>query len=111
MLDHDYTTEQASNEAFKWCQSHPGWKRICDIQNIESLYKTWKELPARVRDLWEYEFPGCAKDAWTEFGIQPCKVRFGFVSGSGNFYRSILKVPPLHQFMMVFNVNDLKTGG
>jgi len=43
-----YTTTITNDEAaiyvLRFCEKHPGWKRICDIENNKNLYKTWEEL-------------------------------------------------------------------
>jgi len=48
-----YTVKQATQHAFLWCQNNPGWKRICDIENSDSLYFTWDELPKKIRKQWK----------------------------------------------------------
>lgn len=98
-----YTTEQAADRAKEWCAAHPGWQRICDIENHSRLYKTFDELPARVRRHWEHEG---GEAAWREFGSAPCKVPKGFISGAGKFYRDILDVPRFHNLMMVFKTGE-----
>ena len=98
-----YTTEQASQQALLWCQTHRGWQRICDIDNSDSLYKTWPELPQRERNSWIKAYgPHSAESAWQEFGIAPCKVPKGFISGKGEFYKDILQVPHYHNLMTVY---------
>lgn len=103
-MEKTYTTEQAAQEATEWCKKNPGWQRICDIPDHDSLYETWDELPARVKKYWERECRSDAEGAWREFGAARCKVKFGHVSGAGEFYKCILDVPRFHQGMMVFKV-------
>lgn len=94
-----YTTEQAATAAVMWCQTHPGWQRICDISNSDKLYKTYSELTKRERQAWDQQG---GEAAWREFGYGRCKVPYGFISGLGKFYRSVLDVPRFHNSMMVF---------
>jgi len=103
-MEESYTTEQASQHALNWCAKNPKWKRICDIPDSDALYKTWEELPIKVRDSWESRYGYDAKSAWREFGYRPCKVKFGFISGKGEFFRNVLDVPRFHNIMMVFRV-------
>jgi hypothetical protein len=105
-----YTTEQAAALALEWCNKNPGWKRICDIENSDDLYKTWHELSEKEQWTWIQEFRDRAEDAWLEFGRKPCKVPYGFISGKGEFYKNVLQVPPLHNLMMVFKVDALNRG-
>lgn len=101
-----YTTEQAAEKAIEWCANHPGWKRICDIENSDSLYKVWEELSEKARKSWINEYGEySAESAWREFGERPCKVPYGFVTGKGEFYRKILDVPLHHNIMTVYKVN------
>ncbi|MCO1599855.1 hypothetical protein [Desulfosporosinus nitroreducens] len=104
-----YTTEQASEHAKKWCSQHKGWKRICDIEDSDALYKTWDELPVKVRKEWESHYGYSAENAWLEFGRKPCKVPKGFITGKGEFYENVLDVPPWHNLMMVFQTSKLKS--
>lgn len=102
------SVEQASKEAVKWCEMHPGWQRICDIEDTDSLYKKWEELPIRERQSWAGIYRSHAKDAWEEFGQAPCKVPYGFISGDGKFYSRAVHVPLGHNFMMVFKTAQFK---
>lgn len=99
-----YSTEEASIHALRFCEKHPGWKRICDIEDSDSLYKTWAELPNREKRPWEKEYGRSAEDAWGEFGNRPCKVPYGFISGKGKFYKKVTDVPCKHNLMMIFKV-------
>lgn len=106
-MQESYTPEQASKLALEWCNKNKGWKRICDIADSDRLYKTWEEISAKERNKWisaygEYS----AEAAWKEFGRAPCKVPFGYISGKGEFYDDILKVPQWHNLMMVFKVGN-----
>lgn len=103
-----FTTEQASNHAKIWCANHRGWQRICDIEDSDALYKTWDELPAKVRKEWEAHYGNSGEAAWLEFGRKPCKVPNGFITGKGEFYENVLDVPILHNLMMVFQTSKLK---
>jgi hypothetical protein len=103
-MEEQFTTEQASQHAVAWCAKHPQWKRICDIPDSDALYCTWDELPKKVRAAWERDYRTDAECAWRELGERPCKVKFGFISGKGKFYRNILDVPRFHNTMMVFRV-------
>jgi len=101
-----YTAEQASQKALEWCKKHKGWQRICDIENSDSLYKTWDELSERIRKTWIEEFgKSCAESAWKEFGARPCKVPYGFITGKGEFYMDVLQVPRFHNLMTVYKIS------
>ncbi|MBL5772725.1 hypothetical protein HV436_18535 [Bacillus sporothermodurans] len=100
-----YTTDQAAQKALEWCEVNKGWKRICDIEDSDSLYKTWDELPKKIKNYWikaygEYS----AESAWKEFGESYCKFPKGFITGKGEFYENVLDVPLYHNLMMVFKV-------
>jgi hypothetical protein len=100
-----YTPEQASQKAIEWCNANKGWKRICDIEDSDSLYKTFDELPKKVQNYWIDEYGKYnAENAWKEFGESYCKVPTGYVSGKGEFYENVLDVPRHHNLMMVFKV-------
>ncbi|MEK3987701.1 hypothetical protein MHB77_30670 [Paenibacillus sp. FSL K6-3166] len=79
---------KAAELASEWCNSNPGWQRICDIGNgAEHLYVQWEELSAKARREWgDNEFRNAAKEAWEEFGTKKCKVPNGFVAEDGKFY-------------------------
>lgn len=97
--------EDAAVKALEWCRNHIGWERICDIEDADSLYKTWDELSERKKNPWIRKFGLLgAKEAWGEFGDQPCKVQYGFISGEGKFYKDILDVPLSHGLMQIFKV-------
>ncbi|WP_332237927.1 hypothetical protein [Sporolactobacillus sp. KGMB 08714] len=101
-----YTIEEAADKALTWCDKHPGWQRIYDIDDTGSLYKTWKELSEKVKKPWIEHFGQySAEAAWREFGDAPCKVPYGFITGKGDFFRSIIDVPQFHNVMMVFKVS------
>lgn len=97
-----YSPEQAANRAAEWCASNTGWRRICDIDDIAPLYKSWEELGADERSRWN-DNKGC----WREFGKAPCKVPSGFISGAGVFYSNVLDIPRFHNGMMVFKVGEI----
>jgi len=97
-----YTPAQAAERAADWCLANPGWERICDIPDHESLYKAYAELPAKTRKYWE-DIGG--ETIWSEMGVKPCKVPVGFVSGAGEFYEQIIRVPLGHNCMMVFKTH------
>lgn len=102
----EYSTEEASEKALKWCEEHPEWTRICDLNcDSNDLYKTWEELSERERKSWIHEFgENEAKEAWEEFGKKVCKVPYGFISGKGIFYNSVLDVPLYHNLMQVYKI-------
>lgn len=100
--DKAFTTDQASEHAVRWCSAHPGWQRICDLEDSDSFYEKWEDLPSRTRRAWETEYRSDAKDAWQEFGTAKCKVPTGFISGAGFFYKKAIDVPAFHNMMMVF---------
>ena len=103
-MEEYFSTEQALKHAIDWCAKHPGWKRICDIPDTSNLYKTWDELSKKERNSWETQYgSSSAESAWQEFGIRPCKVRTGYISGKGKFYRNALDIPQFHNLMMLAN--------
>ena len=101
-----FSSDDAANKAIKWCEKHKGWKRICDIKDSDILYKNWDELNKKVREYWIEEYGKySAESAWREFGDRPCKVPYGFITGKGEFYKDVLKVPRLHNLMMIFKIS------
>lgn len=99
------TTEEAAQKAIFWCRKHPGWKRICDIEDTDVLYKTWNELPEKIKRSWINEFGiNSAESAWEELGKRPCKVKYGFITSKGEFYRDILRAPLEDGIMQVYKV-------
>lgn len=101
----EYSSVEAAIYALKFCDRHPGWKRICDIKDHDNLYKNWEELSDRVKRPWIREYRESAKEVWQECGDRPCKVPYGFISGKGKFYKKVTDVPILHNLMMIFKVN------
>lgn len=101
-----YSTKDAAEKALEWCSNHKGWIRICDLKDdVSTLYKTWEELSERERKTWIKQFgETSAKDAWEEFGIAPCKVEYGFISGKGEFYKKVTEVPLYHNLMEVYKI-------
>jgi hypothetical protein len=97
-----FTTDQAAEQAVKWCKAHPGWQRICDIEDTDSLYEQWEDLPYRARKFWENECRSDPKGSWQRFETAKSKVPTGFISGAGFFYDNALDVPACHNMMMVF---------
>jgi len=104
-MEFSFTAAQASEHALIWCDQHSGWQRICDIENIDNLYKTWEELSQMTQKRWALRYPSCAKDAWEEYGSTPCKVACGYVTGKGEFYSDSLDVPTNHNMMTVYKVS------
>lgn len=101
-----YTTDQAANKAKEWCQSNPGWERVCDIEDSDALYVSYNELSKKEKKGWEDQYPFDAEDAWAEFGTAKCKVPYGFITGKGEFYNEVISVPHGHQLMLVFKTNN-----
>ena len=102
-----HTVDEAAKKALEWCKKHKGWQRICDIPDTDNLYKNWDELSPKERKPWIDDFGKLyAEDAWNAHGRKPCKVTYGFISGKGEFYKDILQIPPLHNFMMVFKTTS-----
>lgn len=96
--------------AQEWCDAHPGWKRICDIPNTDSLYNTWVEIPKKVRAQFEDRYHDSAEDAWKEFGPSFCKVPKGHVGTDGVFYAEITDVPTNTNSCMVFKLRAMGKG-
>lgn len=103
--------EKIFRVALEWCAKHTDWKRICDIPDHESLYKTWGELSAKERGYWCGKYHDRAESAWREWGTAPCKVPFGFIGTDGVFYPRITDVPTNTNSCMVFKVGVSNTGG
>lgn len=99
------TTAEAAQKAIKWCENHIGWKRICDIEDIDDLYKTWDELSEKEKRTWIKEYGISAENAWRELGRKPCKVSYGFITSKGDFYKDILKAPLKDGIMQVYKVS------
>ena len=99
-MEETYTFEQVLQRSAEWCSKRPAWVRICDMPDdyCKSLYVQWNELSATQQRQWGSEY------AYAEFGIKRCKVRYGFVSGKGEFFEQITDVPRFHNSMMVFRV-------
>jgi hypothetical protein len=97
-----YSVQQAAEHAIAWCKAHPGWQRICDIEDVDALYKSYAELPASDRRYWDRRG---GENMWLEFGRKPCKVLYGFVTAKGEFYRDILEVPLFHNLMTVYKTS------
>ena len=94
---------EAFKKAEQWCEQNPKWKRICDIDDSDSMMLSWLEIPRRDRDLWIDHYGRSAEDAWREFASnRPCRHRYGFIGDNGTFYDCVLMVPKLMNYMMVF---------
>lgn len=105
----EYCVNQAAAYALKFCEKYPKWKRICDIENQEYLYKVWEELSGKEQEPWINQYGALgAKEAWKEFGHAPCKVQFAFISGAGKFYKHVTDVPPLHNMMQIYKIGELE---
>ena len=63
--------------------------------------KTYDEIPKRERAYWE---KNGGEECWREFGAGGTKVPTGFISGKGEFFDHVLKVPLHHNMMMVYRV-------
>ncbi len=96
-----YSVDQASQHAAEWCKRNPAWRRICDIPDISVFEKTYDEIPKRERAYWE---KNGGEECWREFGAGGTKVPTGFISGKGEFFDHVLKVPLHHNMMMVYRV-------
>ncbi|MBI6940019.1 hypothetical protein JET76_01550 [Pseudomonas putida] len=96
-----YSVDQASQHAAEWCKRNPAWRRICDIPDISVFEKTYDEIPKRERAYWE---KNGEEECWREFGAGGTKVPTGFISGKGEFFDHVLKVPLHHNMMMVYRV-------
>lgn len=93
-----FTPEQASAHAVEFCRKNPAWMRICDIPDSDSYTVKWHELNKREQEYWGSEF------AYDEFARKRSKCDVGFVTGKGEFYDNVLKVPFAHNLMTVFRV-------
>jgi hypothetical protein len=100
-IEEQYTVEQASQHAIAWCKRHPAWRRICDIPDYSVFMQTYDDIRKDERAYWD-TIGG--EEAWKECGIRGSKVAVGFISGKGDFYDDVLKVPRFHNLMTVFRV-------
>jgi hypothetical protein len=100
-IEEQYTTEQAAEHAVAWCKRHPAWRRICDIPDHDVFMNTYDDIPKDERAYWD-EHGG--EECWREFGIRGSKVAMGYISGKGEFYDHVLKVPRFHNLMTLFRV-------
>ncbi len=96
---------QAAEKALQWCATHPGWKRICDVDDIASLDKVWSELSPAQQAPWKKAYPADPQGAWEELADGRSKYPSGFITCTGKFYRSILAVPLSQGLMQVVKVN------
>lgn len=96
-----YSAKQAAEHAKEWCKKNPAWRRICDIPDISVFEKTYDGIPKRERAYWE---KNGGEECWREFGTAKSKVPIGFISGKGEFFDHVLKVPLHHNLMTVFRV-------
>jgi len=94
------TTEEASKKAVEWCKNHYGWKRICDIENVDLLFTQWDELSNSEKECFDNNI-----DYWVEFGRKFCKVPYGYITASGEFIRNI-HLRGDYNIMTVFKVNE-----
>ena len=101
----ELTFEDVLKESLNWCETHPGWKRICDIEDTDSLYKTWDELSDKEKRPWIKEYKSGAEECWGEYGKNPCKVIYGFVTGKGEFYENISLAISHGDFMQVYKIS------
>jgi hypothetical protein len=102
-----YIPPPAFELAKEWCERNPNWKRICDIEDSDSLALSWNELPKRDRDRWERDYPRSGEDMWLEFATnRPNRHRFGHIGDDGQFYSRVYDFPRGKPFnsMMVFEV-------
>ncbi|QHP82791.1 hypothetical protein PSR30_04485 [Pectobacterium carotovorum subsp. carotovorum] len=90
--------ELASEAAANWCKTHPSWIRICDMPDgyCDTLYVQWHELSATQQRHWNTE------DAYNEYAIKRCKVKYGHITDSGEFASTTQ--PMLGNTMMVFRI-------
>lgn len=93
-----------NNLALEWCNKNIGWVRSCDIENIDSLYKTWDDLNSYEKNTWinNFNLDG-AREAWEQLANRPCKVDFGFINEDGEF----TKVIPDINYIKVYKVDEL----
>lgn len=93
----------AFDRAIEWCEHHPKWQRICDIEDSDALMLQWHEIPRRDRKAWIERYGDSAEDAWLEYSYyRPTRHRYGVIGDDGQFYSSILDVPRLMNSMMVY---------
>lgn len=102
-----YSFNEALERSLEWCKRNEGWERYCDIEDTDSLYLMWDDLPEETRNRWKEEYSEeSAESMWEEFAYKIAKFPFGFISGKGEFYEDILRIPINHNFMTVFKMNS-----
>jgi len=94
----EYTLQEASAKATAFCTENAGWIKVCDMPETFNPYKSWKELTAKARKHWG------TIEVWRDCATEEPKYPYGFISGAGEFFGSVLDVPPHHQHMMVWKV-------
>jgi len=99
------STNESAARAAEFCKCHPGWQRICDIDDSFNLYLSFEEIPKEERKFWKHAHGEYAADAWAEFGVGKCRFPTGYISGTGLFYSHNHHIPKFHNSMMV-----IKTG-
>lgn len=58
-----------------WQKENPEWELCCDVDDAESLYVQWDELPKSERMFWVGTYGVESKDAFEEFATKQCKVK------------------------------------
>ena len=95
-------TEKTAKAAMDWCEKHPGWQRICDIDS-STLYKKWDELSKSEQRKWDF-----SEEVWSEHCDNKNKFCRGIIAGDGKFYRNILTAPTELGIMTVFKTGVAK---
>ncbi len=92
---------KAKEQARNWCVKNIGWKPICDMEESDSMYQQWEELPKAERMSWIGRYGRDAKSAFEEFAIKRCKTKTGYIGEDGSLHGTM----PVGQCgMMVFLV-------
>ena len=63
-MEESFSVDQASAHAMEWCNKHPSWQRICDIENTDVLYKSFDELSGKQRKYWQENYPCDQEGSW-----------------------------------------------
>jgi hypothetical protein len=66
---------------------------------------SWSEIPRSHQRVWLERYGESAESSWREFSSNhPSRHRYGFIGSNGVFYDSVLDLPRLMNWMMVFEV-------
>ena len=85
----------------EWQRLNPEWSLICDIEDTDSLYVQWHELPKPERMSWIGKYGEGGRWAFEEFGNKRCKVERKFL----NSCLELVDEWPEGEAMSVYKIN------